>query len=36
MKCKSCGGIMKKIDDHSMKCESCGETVKIEETKDAM
>jgi exosome complex RNA-binding protein Csl4 len=29
MKCESCGGPMKKLDDSTMKCESCGATKEI-------
>ena len=36
MKCEKCGGMMNKMDEHTMKCEGCGAMVKMDMDKDHM
>lgn len=33
MKCESCGGPMKKMDENTMKCDGCGATKNISKSK---
>jgi len=35
IKCKKCGGIMKRIDENTIKCEKCDNTLYMIEEKGA-